>query len=336
MTGTVTARPTLARMIDDTGGRVVCLALSKDPNAKVTILLFGPGQHVPRYVAKVPTTDAAERSVLGEAARLADLSHRDIGPIEGTVPRIVAIAEHNDRPVLVTTALPGRMMLAAYHSWRHTAHPASVRADLDAAGQWLAELQDHTQGPECGLASTVDEAAAVINRRFGHDPGITGDLRQLADLRDRLAGLSAPQVVMHGDFWPGNLLLAGGRGCGVIDWECARLDGPPTRDLARFAIAYSLYLDRHTRRGRPVAGHRGLRAGQWGAGVQYAADGTSWYPRLVQSFLSRGLRRFGLPAASWRDVLLTEIACIAAEADHPRFARDHLHLLRRLQPGGKR
>ena len=95
MTGTVTARPALAGIIDDLGGRVVCLALSKDPNAKVTILLFGPGEHVPRYVAKVPTTDAAERSVLGEAARLADLGHRDIGPIEGTVPRIVAIAGHN-------------------------------------------------------------------------------------------------------------------------------------------------------------------------------------------------------------------------------------------------
>jgi aminoglycoside phosphotransferase len=336
VTGTVAARRTLAGLIDDTGGRVVCLALSKDPNAKVTILLFGPGQHVPRYVAKVPTTDAAERSVLVEAARLADLGHRDIGPIGGTVPRIVAIAEHNGRPVLVTTALPGRTMLAAYHSWRHTAHPAAVRADLDAAGQWLAELQNHARGPECELASTVDEAAAVITRRFGRDPGITGDLRQLSALRDRLAGLRVPQVVVHGDFWPGNLLLAGGRVRGVVDWECGRLAGPPTRDLARFVIAYSLYLDRHTRPGRRVAGHRGLRAGRWGAGVEYAAGGTSWYPRLAQSFIADGLRRFGLPVASWRDVMLAEIACIAAEADHPQFARDHLHLLRRLQPGDER
>ena len=336
MTGTVTARPALAGIIDDLGGRVVCLALSKDPNAKVTILLFGPGDHVPRYVAKVPTTDVAERSVVGEAARLADLGHRDIGPIEGTVPRIVAIAEHNGRPVLVTTALPGRMMLATYHSWRHTARPAAVREDLDAAGLWLAELQDQTRGPECDLASTVDEAAAAITRRFGREPGITGDLRQLSALQDRLAGLRAPQVVVHGDFWPGNLLLAGGRVRGVIDWECALLDGPPTRDLARFVIAYSLYLDRHTRPGRRVAGHQGLRAGRWGAGVEYAADGPGWYPRLARSFISGGLRRFGLPPARWRDVMLAELACIAAEADHPHFARDHLHLLRRLQPGGER
>jgi aminoglycoside phosphotransferase len=331
---TITAPRSLAGLVDDAGGRVVCLALSKDPNAKVTVLLFAPGEDLPRYAAKVPTTDAAEQSILREAAGLAELGRRELGPLGATVPRVVTIAEHQGRPVLVTTALPGRMMLATYHSWWHTARPAAVRADLAAASQWLAELQDRTAGPECELVGPLDRAAAAIARRFGDDPGITGDLGQLAALRDRLAGLRAPQVMMHGDFWPGNLLMAHGRVRGVIDWECARPDGPPTRDLARFAIAYSLYLDRHTRPGRRVAGHQ-LRAGQWGAGVEYAVNGTGWYPRLVQRFVSGGLRRVGVPDASWRDVLLAEIACITAEADHPGFARDHLHLLRRLQPGGR-
>ena len=38
------------------------------------------------------------------------------------------------------TALPGQSMLAAYHSWRHTARRASVAADFAAAGDWLAGL----------------------------------------------------------------------------------------------------------------------------------------------------------------------------------------------------
>ena len=83
-----------------------------------------------------------------------------------------------------------------------------------------------------------------------------------------------------------------------------------------------------------MAGHPGLRAGPWGAGVAYAVRGTGWYPELAQGLLADGLRRFGVPPESWRDVLLAEIACVAAEADHPEFARNHLHLLRRLQPGG--
>jgi len=117
---------------------------------------------------------------------------------------------------------------------------------------------------------------------------------------------------------------------GVIDWENSRPDGLPTRDLARFVIAYSLYLDRHTRPGRRVSGHRGLVAGEWGAGVEYAIKGTGWYPELAQRFVSDGLQRLGVPSDRCRDVMLAEIACIAADADHPDFAWNHLLLLRRL------
>src|SRR5207253_6212901 len=41
---------------------------------------------------------------------------------------------------------------------------------------------------------------------------------------------TAPHALVHGDFWPGNVLLHRGRPTGVVDWvECAR--GAPTRDL---------------------------------------------------------------------------------------------------------
>ena len=135
---------------------------------------------------------------------------------------------------------------------------------------------------------------------------------------------------MHGDFWPGNLLVERGRVLGVIDWESARLAGTPARDLARFVTSYSLYLDRHTRPGHRVAGHPGLRAGRWGAGVEYAIDGAGWYPDLARSFVMTGLERLGLSPSCWRDVLLADVAAQAATADHDEFARHHLLLFRRL------
>ncbi len=135
---------------------------------------------------------------------------------------------------------------------------------------------------------------------------------------------------MHGDFWPGNVLMSDGQVRGVIDWESSRPDGLLTRDLARFAIAYSLYLDRHTRPGRRVSGHAGLRAGEWGAGLDYAFNGIGWYPDLVHQFMADGLRRLGVDPTCVADVVLAEIACIAAEADNPEFAKSHLRLLRRL------
>ena len=115
---------TLAGFIDQVGGRAACLAVSRDPNAKVTILLFPPGATGRRYVAKVPTTDAAARSVEREAEQLrrASAAGRS-GRCSATIPKVVATVEHLGRPVLIMTAMPGQSMLAAYHSWRHTARP---------------------------------------------------------------------------------------------------------------------------------------------------------------------------------------------------------------------
>jgi aminoglycoside phosphotransferase (APT) family kinase protein len=323
--GDITAR-TLTELIDEVGGRVACLAVSRDPNAKLTILLFPPGQGRPAYVAKVPTTDAAARSVEREAARLADIAALECGP---AVPRIAGHVEHLGHPVLVTTAQPGRSMLAAYHAWHHTARPASVAADYAAAGTWLGALHRSTATGTVSLGSALDGVADAISARFGR--GAVADIASLGALHGRLAGHRVPAGVVHGDFWPGNLLIAGGRIRGVIDWEMSRRSGDSTRDLARFVVAYSMYLDRHTRAGSRVHGHTGLRAGRWGAGVEYAMNGTGWYPGLARAFLREGLGRLGVPASCWRDVLLADLAATAAEADHAGFAWNHLMLFRRLR-----
>ena len=333
MTQATTARTALADLIERAGGRAACLALSKDPNAKVTILIFPPGAREPQLVAKVPTTDSSARDVEREAERLAAIAARGLGPVAATVPQVVTMAEHLGRPVMVTTALPGQAMLAAYHAWRHTARPAAVAADFAAAGSWLAGLHQATAAGDISLAATLDGVPDVIGRRFGERPGTKEDLASLAGLQDRLASLRTAATAVHGDLWAGNLLLAGGRVSGVVDWERAEVSGPPTRDLARFVLSYSLYLDRHTRPGRRVAGHPGLRAGEWGAGVAYAMTGAGWYPRLAQQFMAESLRAMGLPGWCWPDLLLAELAAVAAEADHADFAWEHLLLFRRLSRG---
>jgi aminoglycoside phosphotransferase (APT) family kinase protein len=329
---TIAPPQTLAGFIDQVGGRAACLAVSRDPNAKVTILLFPPGATRPAYVAKVPTTDAAARSVEREAEHLAEVGGQRLGLVSTTIPKVVATVEHLGRPVLVMTAMPGQSMLAAYHSWRHTARQKTVAADFAAAGDWLAGLYDAATGTEhVSLAQLLDGVADVISGRFGREPGVDADLAELAGLRGRLADHRTPQSVVHGDFWPGNLLVENGRVLGVIDWESARLTGTPARDLARFVTSYSLYLDRHTRPGHRVTGHPGLRADRWGAGVEYAIDGAGWYPDLARSFVMSGLERLSVSPSCWRDVLLADLAATAAAADHDDFARNHLLLFRRLR-----
>jgi aminoglycoside phosphotransferase len=335
MTAAITARRTLSDLVDEAHGRVVCLAMSKDPNAKVTVLLFEPGEDQPAYAAKVPTTAVAAHSVRHEARILASLDRKGLGALSKTVPGVVEEVEHMGWPVLVTTALPGRVMLASYHRWRHTARPSTVKGDFDAAGRWLAELQRHASTGDANLGRMIEGVTTEITHRFGDDSVTAEDVDYLLALQGRLSGQQVGRGLVHGDFWPGNVLICDGQVSGVIDWENSGPDGLLTRDLARFVIAYSLYLDRHTRSGRRVCGHDGLRAGEWGAGLEYAVNGSGWYPELVHQFVADGLQRLGVSRNCVRDVILAEIACIVAEADRPDFAKSHLRVLRRLASTGR-
>jgi len=106
--------------------------------------------------------------------------------------------------------------------------------------------------------------------------------------------------------------------------------GEPVRDLVRFPLTYALYLDRHTRAGRQVAGHRGLWAGVWGSGITFAVNGDGWFPDLVRDFVGGGLKRLGADAGSWRLAMLAGLAEVAATADHLDFAERHWRLFERL------
>ncbi len=134
--------------------------------------------------------------------------------------------------------------------------------------------------------------------------------------------------MVHGDFWFGNLLLSGQAVSGVVDWECGTVAGEPLRDVARFALSYALYLDRHTRRGRRVAGHPALRAERWGDGLRYALTGRGWFPDLMREFLRRNLSRLGAAPELWFDLAVAGVAEVAVTANHPEFAAAHLRLLR--------
>jgi aminoglycoside phosphotransferase (APT) family kinase protein len=230
---------------------------------------------------------------------------------------------------MVMTAVRGRPMLAAYGLPRHTADPGRVAADFAAVADWLALLQRDTAGPRRALEMDggVGERLRV---RFAGDPGLAGDVERLDAVCARLRSSATPATAVHGDLWAGNVLLAGGAVTGVVDWEEGAAAGEPVRDLVRFALSYALYLDRRTRPGRRVPGHRGLRAGRWGAGIDYAVDGRGWFCDLFRQFLRDGLSRLGADPAVWRDAACAGVAEAAARADDGAFARRHLELFRRL------
>lgn len=105
-----------------------------------------------------------------------------------------------------------------------TGELAAFLAALHGAGMnradvpFLADVRDDTtrmMGTRAARDSTFSWAAAVLEALAAAWP----------------PRLLNPPVVLHGDYWPGNVLWRDGRLAGVVDWEDA-LFGDPLADLA--------------------------------------------------------------------------------------------------------
>lgn len=315
----------LAGWLAESGHRMVVLNHSHDGDGRVVVLLFTAGQREPSIVLKV-ATGAGSARLREEDTRLRAVRGLRMGPLRSTVPHLLPPPADENLSVLATSAQAGVPMLVSYHRPGHVRSPARVRADFRAAGDWLAQLQsDHVGG--CTPLDLTPGCADAAARVLGDRPAeLDRVLELVSSLRSRLRRYSVARTVVHGDFWPGNLLVRQGRISGVVDWERAEPCGNPVRDLTRFAVAYAQYLDRHTRPGRQVRGHPGLMAGPPGAGVLHATDGSGWFPSLVRAYLQEGLARLDLPPSLGRDIVLADVAATAAEAPQPAFARDQWSL----------
>lgn len=323
------SRCSLWEFIDASGLRSLVIGPSKDPNAKVTVLLVSPESGKPVFAVKVPTTDPAGSAVKAEWQLLAYLDGLQPRHVSRTIPRTVDVVDFEGRPALVMTAVAGVPMMTSYLRRRHTATPARVAEDFAAVEAWLADLQRATNGPSAPLNMNCGVLVRLASR-FREDERLGEDLDQLAEIYARLRGDTVPRTVVHGDFWFGNVLLTGGRVSGVVDWEGGATSGEPVRDLVRFALIYALYLDPRAVAGGRITGQRTPTDGSWGAGVAYALNGTGWFPDLFRRFLGDGLARLGASPASWRDAALAGIAEVAALTDDDAFARLNLELFRRL------
>lgn len=322
--GAVASEDSVDRLLA-TAGPVVLLDHSHDPAARVVLLLFPPDSARPALAVKIPVGPAGAAAVVREAERLQAVTALPLGGLRPTVPTVVGLLRHGGLPALATTALPGIPMLVAYHRPGHHTRTGPVYADFGAAGAWLARFQSATTGQAAPL-DLGPGVARVLERR----PNSARTREELHALRRRLRRYAVPQTAVHGDFWAGNILARGGRVSGVVDWEYARTAGSPLADPARFVVAYCEYLDRHTRPGHRVPGHPGLVAGEPGAALAHALDGTGWYPRLVRGFLTSLPRRLGLPLVCGRDAALAELAAVAAEATDPEFAAAQVRAFIRL------
>ncbi len=311
--------------------RGVLIAASRDPDAKMTFIVTPPPGTYPSGPAgpvaiKIPATPVAASAIRSETRMLLDLRDVPLGSIAATIPQYVDTLDSDGLPALVSTALHGTPMSVSYHHWLHTARPRLVAADFAVASGWLRRFQTATEG-ERGRVKWAAEVGYQLRHRWPDHPLLEPALVRLASADHQLGAERVARTMVHGDYWFGNLLLNDRAITGVVDWEGGGNNGWPTRDLVRFALSYCLYLDRHTRPGHRVRGHRGLRRTGFGAGISYGLLGDGWLPDLVRDYLRDGLVTLGLPPELWYSAALTGLGEVAAQANDDEFGSNHLELL---------
>jgi aminoglycoside phosphotransferase (APT) family kinase protein len=117
-------------------------------------------------------------------------------------------------PVLVVAFIEGETAIA----------PAGLDEALARAAAELAKI--HRVGDSPALSFLPRQGSG-----FGERPAVLDDAMGEGRIRDALeSAWPLPQtnasVLLHGDFWPGNLLWRDGALAGVIDWEDARIGDP--------------------------------------------------------------------------------------------------------------
>jgi hypothetical protein len=248
--------------------------------------------------------------VIGDDAVLRVAVGAGRGRLQRAAEALAGLSARFPRPELLPVVLgEGTVGLGRWTTERRLSGrscPAELASTVtDEVLDVLAAL--HTAGRTAPTLVTTD--AAVVAAALGADPRALA-LRELADtVVGDLAGL--PGALGHGDFWHGNLLLAGDRDhlTGVIDWDAARDGTLPFADVIHLVLA-----------ARVPRGSTG-----WGVAVadELLAERPSSplvtrHADAIGIPVDRGLHR-ALVVGYWLDRLSTQVRTYADRIERPRW-----------------
>jgi Phosphotransferase enzyme family len=206
---------------------------------RVAVFTLGPSPKRPIAILKMGCTEEAGRGLHREGTALCALqADPRLTDWCRLAPRVLAAGEYAGTEYMLQRFLPGR------RGYSLLADASSRRRMLRAAAVAVADLHKQTATTAIGGTHSLDrwvgEPLRVVQTALARGPARrTAALERLGDelyasFRNRIVRVSWT----HGDYWPGNLLVArgGSRVTGIVDWDQASLGQPPALDLLHLLL----------------------------------------------------------------------------------------------------
>lgn len=279
----------------------------------VAVIALGAAERTPGAILKLPYTSEGVAS-LRRQRQVQTTLHAEggLGAWRDLLPRPLAAGNVAGRFYVVEQALPGQPALPSL------ADPAARARLQAAAAAAIGRLHRGTSAQLVVDAATlerwVDRPLRLIRQATRRRPAVE---RLAAELHAALAGRIVRTSWIHGDFWPGNLLVDPETLAvtGIVDWDLAEPDHLPALDLFHL-LWYSRWLAQ--RRGLDEV----LRA---------LATGSAWMPE-ERAILEAGQAADSMAALPERALLrLSWLRHIAANlGQSAAYARDRQWVARNI------
>jgi aminoglycoside phosphotransferase (APT) family kinase protein len=224
--------------VADTAWRTEAVVFTSTSVAIATVTRPGCEQ---RFIVKVPwSVESAERVRRHARVLTALRTDRRVDSLRPIMPRQVGQGSVGGHYYCVEQALAG--VSASTMALRPAPRAALLRAAARLIGDLHARTHQQTLLDGATVEAWVDTPLRRIER-FSRGRRSRNRLRDaVGRLRDELmtalVGRTVRTAWIHGDFWPGNLLMAPATAqvTGVVDWDCASAHQLPLHDLLHLHV----------------------------------------------------------------------------------------------------
>lgn len=221
-----------------------------ETSTDTAVVILGAPERGSTALLKLPQTDMAVRLMRRQAEVLLSL-HADprLDGWSEILPHLLCKGETGGQTYFLESSLPGINARAMLTNPASCAHIQTIVAS--SIGELHRRTSTCTRISEDLADRWVDEPLTAIRTTRG----IRMDSRRKADalgalkteLHEVLVGHMIGVSWVHGDLWPGNVLVSpdGGTVTGIVDWEFARTAGLPMLDLMHLLLVTRMTMRRY-------------------------------------------------------------------------------------------